>query len=42
MPHAADAPPLAHGIVERLGESNGDVFDRVMVVDVQVAAGPHV
>ena len=36
---AADAGFVAQGLPQRLAEANADVFDRVVLVDVQVALG---
>jgi hypothetical protein len=38
VPVAADARFVAQGLTERLPQADADVLDRVMVVDVQVAA----
>ena len=39
---AADAGFVAEGLLERLAQGNADVFDRVMLIDVQIALGLHV
>ncbi|GIW08344.1 MAG: hypothetical protein KatS3mg060_3149 [Dehalococcoidia bacterium] len=39
MAHPPDPFPIADGLQQRLAEDNGHVFDRVMLVDMQVARG---
>ena len=39
VPVAADARLVAHGLAERLAETDAHVLDRVVLVDVQVAGG---
>ena len=40
VPVAADARLVAQGLLERLAEADADVFDRVVLIDVQVARRP--
>jgi hypothetical protein len=39
MPITADPPLVAQGLLDSLAEADADVFDRVMLIDMQIAIG---